>query len=285
MLKTYSHNDADAKSLLPEISKYTEMAQTMKLPFWIFTEESNPIGIVTTGKEPIQLLAPIGTPFALVDLIRKDWSRNVLKDFASQALKFALERKAEYITIELASKEEDAVDSFLDADFKVLADTFTMTLKLDRKFDSPESLRFAMAQKREMLKWIELACKFLSGSADVVMERILGHLSNMPENILEMYYSLERFYFANENDHEIGILNFSSEAGRISNVGVHPARRGQGYGRQIMLFGLRQLKDAGCKQAKLRVHIDNKPALKLYESLGFEVAERRKFLIWEKREA
>lgn len=44
MLKFYSHNDADAISLLPQISKYTEMAEMMKLPFWIFTEDSNPIG-------------------------------------------------------------------------------------------------------------------------------------------------------------------------------------------------------------------------------------------------
>lgn len=284
MLKFYSHNDADAISLLPQISKYTEMAEMMKLPFWIFTEDSNPIGIVTAGKEPLQLLAPIGTPFALVDLIRKDQPRSVLKDFASQALKLALEKKAEHVTIELASEEKDAVDSFLEANFKVLADTFTMTLQLDRKFDLPGSLRFAMAQKEEMPKWIELARKFLPGSADVVMERILKQLSNVPENFLEMYYLSEKFCFANDNEHEIGILNFSLKAGRISNVGVDPARRGQGYGRRIMLFGLKQLKDADCKQAKLRVHVDNKPALELYKSLGFEVAERRRFLIWDKRE-
>lgn len=282
MLKIYSHNDADAKSLLPQISKYTEMAEMMKLPFWIFAEDLNPIGIVTTGKEPLQLLAPIGTPVAVIDLIQKSQRRSVLKDFASQSLKLAVEKEAEHATIELSSEEKDAVDSFLEVNFKVLADTFTMSLQLDRRFDSSEGLRFALARKDEMHKWIELASKFLSGSADVVMERILKQLSNVPENLLEMYYSLEKFYFANENKHEIGILNFSPKAGRISNVGVDPSRRGQGYGRQIMLFGLKQLKAAGCKQAKLKVHVDNKPALKLYKYLGFEVVGRRKFLIWEK---
>jgi ribosomal protein S18 acetylase RimI-like enzyme len=284
-LKIYSHNEADARPFLPQVSKYVEMAKMMKLPFWIFTENSNLIGIVTVGREPLQLLAPIGTPVALVDLIRKDHPRKVLKEFASQALKLALEKKAEHVTLELASEDEDAVISFSEAGFTVLADTFMMVLQLDRKLESPDGLRFAIARKEEMPKWIELARSFLSGSADVVMERMLKQLGNMPKNLLDVYYLMEKFYFANVGEREIGILNFSPAAGRISNIGVDPANREQGYGRQMMLFALTQLKDAGCKQAKLRVHVDNKPALGLYKSLGFEMAERRSFLIWEKREA
>lgn len=284
-MKIYSTNDADAKSFLPQISKYIEMAEMMKLPCWIFTEDSNPVGVVTVGREPLQLLAPTGTPVALVDLIRKDQPRSVLREFASRALKLALEKKAEHVTVELASEERDAVDSFLEADFKVLADTFMMVLPLDGGFGSSASLRFAMAQKEELSDWIELARKFLSGSADVVMERMLTQLGNIPGNLLEMYYLAEKFYFVYKNERGIGILNFSLGAGRISNIGVDPANRGQGYGRQMMLFALTQLKDAGCKQAKLRVHVDNKPALGLYRSLGFEMAERRSFLIWEKTEA
>ena len=105
---------------------------------------------------------------------------------------------------------------------------------------------------------------------------------NRIKNLLEMYYSLEKFYFVNRNKHEIGILNFNPKVGRISNIGVNPPERGKGYGRQIMLFGLKQLKATKCKQAILRVHIDNKPALNLYNSLGFNISEKRKFLIWEK---
>ena len=285
MLKVYFHNDADAKSFLPEVSKYTEMAKLMKLPFWILAEDSNPIGLVTTGREPLQLLAPIGTLVAKIDLIQKNQPRSILAEFASQSLKLALEEEAECVTVELSLEEEDAIDSFIEVKFKVLADAFMMNLKLDRDFDSPQSLQFEQIRKEEMSRWIQLAGQFLSGSADVVMERILRHLSDLPENLMEMYYSLEKFYFASLNKHEIGILNFSPKAGRISNVGVDLARRGQGYGRQIMLFALRQLKAADCKQARLRVHIENKPAINLYKSLGFEVSERRKLLIYENKEA
>jgi len=284
-LRVYSHKDAGAKSLLPLVSKYTEMAESMKLPYWIFTEDSNPIGIVTVGKDPIQLLAPVGTPVAMIALIQKNQHPSVLKDFASQSLELTLEKEAKHVTIELTSEEKDAVTSFLEVNFKVLADTFMMTLQLDEEYNSPEGVKFELAGKDEMLRWIELARRFLSGSADVVMERILKNIGHLPENRLELYYSSEKFYFVTQNKHEIGILNFSSRAGRISNVGVDPSRRDQGYGRKIMQFGLKQLKAAGCKQALLRVHVDNKPALNLYKSLGFEVAGRRRFLIWENEKA
>ena len=284
-LKTYSHTDAVAKSLLPQVSKYTEMATLMKLPFWIFTEDSKPIGIVTTGKEPMQLLAPIGTPVATVDLIQKNLNPKILDEFATQSLKLALEKEAQHATIEFASDEKDAINSFLKADFRVLAETYMMTLPLDRDFDLSENLQFTQAEKKEMLRWVTAARKFLAGSADVVMERILKQLTDFPKNLLEMYHSLEKFYFVNKDERGVGILNFSPKAGRISNIGVDPSKRGQGIGRQIMMFGLQQLKAADCSQVKLRVHVDNKPALNLYNSLGFKVAERRKFMIWEKREA
>jgi len=282
ILKTYSHTDAEAKTLIPQVSKYVEMATLMRLPFWIFTENSKPIGIVTTGKEPIQLLAPIGTPVAMIDLIQKNLNSTVLDEFASQSLKLALEKDAQHVTIELASDEKHAINSFLKVDFRTLAETYTMTLQLDQNFDPSEDLQFIHVEKKEMQRWVTSARKFLEGSADVVMERILEQLTDFPKNLLEMYYSLEKFFFVNRDEHEVGILNFSPKAGRISNIGVDPSQRGQGIGRQTMMFGLNQLKADGCSRAKLRVHVDNKPALNLYKSLGFKAAERREFLIWEK---
>jgi ribosomal protein S18 acetylase RimI-like enzyme len=117
------------------------------------------------------------------------------------------------------------------------------------------------------------------------VERKLRNLGHLPDHLLAMCYSMKTFYFASEGEQEIGILNFSPATGRISNIGVDPRRRGQGHGRQIMLFGLQQLKAAGCPQAKLGVRVNNKPALHLYPSLGFKVTERRKLLIWENNNA
>jgi ribosomal protein S18 acetylase RimI-like enzyme len=279
VLKVISHTDTEARSLLPQVSKYTELAKMMNLPFWIFTEDSNPLGIVTLGKEPIQLLAPIGTPIAVIDLVQKDPSAH--KAFASQTLKLALEKEARIATVELAAEEKDAITSFLETGFTVLGDSFIMSRQLDQEFNPHQHLRFTLVKKDELPKWLALTRKFLSGSEDVVVERKLRNLGRLPDHFLAMFYSMETFYFVSEGEQKIGVLNFSPGAGRISNIGVDPRRRGRGNGRQIMLFGLQQLKAAGCPQAKLGVRVDNKPALHLYTSLGFEVNERRKLLIWE----
>jgi ribosomal protein S18 acetylase RimI-like enzyme len=67
--------------------------------------------------------------------------------------------------------------------------------------------------------------------------------------------------------------------GGMSNVGVLPAHRGRGHGREIMLHGLRRLVEVGLEKASLRVHVDNKVAIGLYKSLGFSVEDRIKHLI------
>ena len=285
MLKVLSHNDAEAKSLLPQVSEYTELASMMNLPFWIVTMDSNPLGIVTLGKEPIQLLAPVGTPIAVIDLVQKTSSPAVLKTFASQSLKLALEKDARIATVELVAEEKDAIASFLETGFTVLGDSFIMSRQLDQELNSQERLQFTRVEKDELPKWLALTTEFISGSEDAVVERKLRNLSRLPDNFLALFYSMETFYFASEGEQEIGILNFNSAAGRISNIGVDPLRRGQGHGREIMLFGLQQLKAASCPHAKLGVRVNNKPALHLYKSLGFEVTERRKLLIWENKDA
>jgi ribosomal protein S18 acetylase RimI-like enzyme len=93
---------------------------------------------------------------------------------------------------------------------------------------------------------------------------------------------MEKFYFANEGQRTVGIINLNESKGLISNIGVDPAMRGKGYGRQMMLFGLDQLKRSGCKEAYLRVHVNNTPAIRLYESLGFVRSGRYKTLIWRR---
>ena len=78
--------------------------------------------------------------------------------------------------------------------------------------------------------------------------------------------------------HRLALLR----ARAVSNIGVAPRHRGKGIGRQIMLFALRTMKEEGLEEAGLRVHVDNKPAIHLYKTLGFGVKERNSALIWRK---
>jgi mycothiol synthase len=63
----------------------------------------------------------------------------------------------------------------------------------------------------------------------------------------------------------------SVRKGRIHMIGVDPAYRGKGIGRELMMAGLARLKNRGLKVAELTVDSENKTARALYESLGFKL--------------
>ncbi|WP_434588064.1 GNAT family N-acetyltransferase [Streptomyces sp. A5-4] len=58
--------------------------------------------------------------------------------------------------------------------------------------------------------------------------------------------------------------------GFVFDVEVAAAYRGRGHGRSLMLLAEQRALDAGAEQIRLNVYADNVPALRLYESLGYE---------------
>ncbi|MFD8950685.1 GNAT family N-acetyltransferase [Streptomyces xanthophaeus] len=61
----------------------------------------------------------------------------------------------------------------------------------------------------------------------------------------------------------------SGEGSYVFDVGVDPAHRGRGYGRDLMLLAEGTALAAGHRTLALHVFTDNTPALRLYESLGY----------------
>jgi len=282
-MKVYSHTDPNVKLILEKISRYAQQAEAMKLPYWVFVQNSNPIGIVAVGREPIQLLASPGTPVAFINLINAKQPKEDIETFACEALKLAIQKNVEYVLATFPFNERVAISQFEKLDFKEFDDCYQMVCQLDKTFKPSEELQFIQVKKEEMRKFIKLAEKFLEGSPDVTLTEALKHLPELPDEFLSFYHSLEKFYFASKKQQTVGVLNINTSKGLISNIGVDPQQRGKGYGKQIMLFGLEQLKENGCKQAYLRVHVENKPAIHLYKSLGFVKAERYKRIIWQEQ--
>lgn len=80
--------------------------------------------------------------------------------------------------------------------------------------------------------------------------------------------------FLAELDHKpIGKINLerNGSQGGIYGLGVLPEYRGKGYGRELLNFGIRQLKEWNMSTIMLQVVVDNMNALGLYQSCGFEV--------------
>lgn len=62
-----------------------------------------------------------------------------------------------------------------------------------------------------------------------------------------------------------------SDAGEVYAVGVSPEAQGTGLGRVLTARGMNHLKDTGAQRIVLYVDDANQPAVKLYESLGFDI--------------
>lgn len=61
--------------------------------------------------------------------------------------------------------------------------------------------------------------------------------------------------------------------GAIQNVGVTPEHRGQGIGRALVIQALRGFIQCGMGCSVLEVTAENEAAVKLYQSLGFDVVQ------------
>lgn len=55
----------------------------------------------------------------------------------------------------------------------------------------------------------------------------------------------------------------------LHHFAIHPSKQGKGYGRKLAMASLAFAREKDCP-LKLEVHSQNKPAVNLYKSLGFE---------------
>lgn len=65
-------------------------------------------------------------------------------------------------------------------------------------------------------------------------------------------------------------LGTTAQVGSIQNVGVVPEHRGLGLGRALMLKSLEGFALAGRRRVILEVTANNRPAVELYRSIGFQ---------------
>jgi ribosomal-protein-alanine N-acetyltransferase len=74
--------------------------------------------------------------------------------------------------------------------------------------------------------------------------------------------------------HPVGYVH-AYTTGYVAELAVAPAYRGRGHGRALLSTCLAALRARGVERAELEVAAENDRARSLYDSLGFEVAERR----------
>jgi GNAT superfamily N-acetyltransferase len=279
-MKAYSHKHRKAQSLAEAIPEATSKAEAMNLPYWIIAEDSDSFGVVIVGQEPLQLTASPGTPVALVALEPSKASSKDLPDFISTVIELVAKRDVANALVTLPFKHRQAVRQFMQAGFEAFDDYYLMSCPLSRHVALTTDLQFEPVKFEDVREWFSTATGFLTGTADTALMIALQYMPNLPDAFLAQYYAAEKLYFVTKGATRIGILDIHGTNGWIGNMAVESHRRRQGYGRQILIFALKQLQTRGCGKAGLRVHVHNKPAIQLYGSVGFKKTARCKRLLW-----
>jgi GNAT superfamily N-acetyltransferase len=279
-MKQYSHEDPDLEPYKEAISAYDKAYKAAGAPYWVFFEKKNPIGIVAVGKEPVRLLRPIGTPVSLIHILDYDIPSEAMCELASGMSKLFKDQEVDYAFVDIPAQHSELASCFTEHGFEEVAVSLRMALDLDGDFQQTSTLRFDKVNRDDVHQFIDHMREHMSGSPDTVLEMARENLRNLPVEFLHKWYESEALFIAYENNESVGVLNLSKGGLNISNMGVAEAHRGKGYGRQILMYGLKWLKDEGYELARLRVHRDNKPAISLYESLGFKETSQYRALIW-----
>jgi ribosomal protein S18 acetylase RimI-like enzyme len=277
-----AHDDPALEPHREALRRHAAESEMLGIPYWVFLEGPGPVGLVLLGREPVLLLAPIGTPLSIVKAVNPERPEETLREFASWVITLSKEKGVDYSYLSFPAQHEELHAQFIGADFRELADTYRMVCKLEGPYEPLGDLRFELVEKSDLTRFIELAIDFMSGSPDIVLTMALENLRGMGEEMLDLWYGLEKFFIVRRGEEAIGILDLNVKEGVISNVGVAPRHRGRGYERPIILHGMMTLKEDGREVASLRVHVDNEAAINLYESLGFSVGDRIKHLIWRR---
>lgn len=80
------------------------------------------------------------------------------------------------------------------------------------------------------------------------------------------------------DEYVIGAAGYTDQVGEgyVNNVVIDPDYRGKGYSKMLMQAVIDDAKEHGIEDLTLEVRVSNEPAVRLYESLGFESAGIRK---------
>ncbi|MBV9024233.1 MAG: mycothiol synthase [Streptomycetaceae bacterium] len=101
---------------------------------------------------------------------------------------------------------------------------------------------------------------------------------DLDDRMAQPWFDSDGFFLALRGQEIVGFhwtkVHADEQFGEVYVLGVHPSEQGSGLGRALTLIGLRHLAyDCSMPTAMLYVDADNKPAVTVYERLGFTIHE------------
>ncbi|TFG10161.1 GNAT family N-acetyltransferase [Candidatus Thorarchaeota archaeon] len=273
-MRYLGEDDPDFDDLREQIISHVAYIENRNQEYWIVADES-PLLVVTLRTEPSHLLAPVGTRLGHIHPVVEDLDPDDLPILHNVLRKLGRDENLMYLVYDtVADRHKRILGSLLAMGFEIFDTYVQMMLELDEEFPEPEGLEFIPVKTGKRSGMLELQVEFYAGSGDETTKQVMKTVATLPQESLDIYYDPRASFLAERKGEVVGLVGVGIQRELLSSMAVSPKHRGKGYGRKILHHALNRMRELGCSRCYLRVHSDNTPAMRLYESLGFEVIRR-----------
>lgn len=130
--------------------------------------------------------------------------------------------------------------------------------------DSGSGMKLVLAEEKHVEQIIALNFEIFDEKTMLMSESMVKKCMESPKI---------DYYVAIVQDEIVGIfnVNFENEEVSIFGLGIAPKHQGKGYGKDMLLLAVQELKNRGFEKISLEVNSINDKAFHLYQKYGFEV--------------
>jgi len=231
--------------------------------------------LIVVAREPRELIQPVGTPFVQFFIPRH--GEGAVNRLLAEAESVAEKYKAAFVCTAIEAKENRSAELLEAAGMELFDESFRMECSLESMSPPRTDLLLEKASPEQANLVIKYLVRIMGDTPDKLMLASVQNISRLQPPILPLLLNQMNVMLVRRDTDVVGAISFRGPT--IMLVGVTPEERGKGYGRIITQMAMWQVAQAGNKEAKLRVSIENHPAIHIYETLGFHVTHRIKFYL------
>lgn len=246
-----------------------------KFPYWVLTDEKTVLGLIVVAQEPRELIQPAGKKFVQIHLFTQN--PEAVTRLANEAQKISEKHGAAFLGCVIDAEHTSIRQPLEKAGMELFDESYKMVCPLE-SITFPESeLEFYRTMPEDANLVLTNLVPIMQGSPDSLMQASIRNITRLPSELLNPMLSQMEVIFARKHHEIIGLLSFTGPT--ISMIGVLPNERGKGYGRNLTQWAKAHLAQNGHIRALLRVSVDNKPAIHIYETEGFRVTNQIQYFL------
>ncbi|MFW9847892.1 MAG: GNAT family N-acetyltransferase [Candidatus Thorarchaeota archaeon] len=268
-MKTLRNEDPDATQYLKSIPRYVDTLTRNETPFFLIADDAWVRAIVSIHTEPYRFFSPAGNKLGRIVVLNPDLS--FLDEVLEHARRLVQSEGLSYLVYSNSMIPDELKRKLEEFEFNEVDHSFSMYLDIHEPPEIPRGIIFRPITPAMRGDFMEIQSEFFKGSGDPVTEIIQDNLKTLTDSDLDSMFNEDTSFLAYQDDQIVGIVVISIDQGLLMSIAVSPKFRGKKISRKLLAFALIRLKEIGWGKAYLRVHVNNVPAIKLYESFGFVV--------------